>query len=191
VYDRSVEFDPRTDSIIRVEANRLRSKVEKYYALEGRTDPVVIQLRKNSYIPWFCLSGEVAGVTAAKSDWEIDYLKGKHFLNRRDPDALQQAIRWFSSAAKRQPAFSMAMAGLADCYTTLAWLEFSAPEPVWTEAILCARRALGETPPYRQALTTLACENALHRWDWLAAERQLEEVIKCDSTYIPAYQNYP
>jgi hypothetical protein len=30
VYDKQPQFDPRTDSIIRVEANRLRSKLEKY-----------------------------------------------------------------------------------------------------------------------------------------------------------------
>jgi tetratricopeptide (TPR) repeat protein len=123
-------------------------------------------------------------------DWEVDYLKGKHFLNRREPKAVQQAIAFFTSAATKRQAFSMAMAGLAECYATLAWMEFNAPEPVWCQAILCARRALGETPPFKQALTTLAAESALHRWDWTNAERLFQEAISADSTWIPAYQMY-
>jgi hypothetical protein len=37
-------FDPRTDPIVRAEASRLRSRLERYYASEGRDDPVVIVL---------------------------------------------------------------------------------------------------------------------------------------------------
>src|SRR6185503_6042781 len=39
VFGRDESFDPRTDTIVRVEARRLRSKLEKYYAHEGRNDP--------------------------------------------------------------------------------------------------------------------------------------------------------
>jgi hypothetical protein len=44
-------FDPRTDPIVRAEASRLRSRLERYYASEGRDDPVVIVLPKGSYVP--------------------------------------------------------------------------------------------------------------------------------------------
>jgi len=189
VYDKPADFDPRTDSIIRVEANRLRGKLEKYYSQDGQKDAVAIRLSKNTYVPRFCRPREIA-ISFAKSEWEIEYLRAKHFLARRDPDALYEAIRWFTAAATRQPAFSMAMAGLADCYTWIACLEFSEPEQVWSQATLCARRALAETPPYRRALTNLACEAAMHRWDWAAAERQFQEVIEFDPAYVPAYQMY-
>ncbi len=50
---RGETFDPRTDSIARVEASRLRSRLEHYYAAEGRTDPVWITLPKGAYLPKF------------------------------------------------------------------------------------------------------------------------------------------
>lgn len=50
---RGDAFDPRTDPIARVEASRLRSRLELYYATEGASDPVVITLRKGGYVPVF------------------------------------------------------------------------------------------------------------------------------------------
>jgi len=53
VFDRREAFDPRVDSIVRVEARRLRNKLEEYYGGEGREDQVRVQLRKGSYVPMF------------------------------------------------------------------------------------------------------------------------------------------
>jgi len=53
VFDRREAFDPRVDSIVRVEARRLRYKLEEYYRSEGREDAVRVVLRKGSYVPIF------------------------------------------------------------------------------------------------------------------------------------------
>lgn len=53
VFDRTETFDPRVDSIVRVEARRLRAKLDGYYLTEGRDDMVRIVLRKGSYVPAF------------------------------------------------------------------------------------------------------------------------------------------
>lgn len=53
VFDRGQDYDPRVDSIVRVEAGRLRSKVDEYYAGAGRTDDILIQLRRGGYAPTF------------------------------------------------------------------------------------------------------------------------------------------
>ena len=53
VFDRGDDYDPRVDSIVRVEAGRLRSKVDEYYAGPGRSDNIIIQLRRGSYAPAF------------------------------------------------------------------------------------------------------------------------------------------
>ncbi|MEP6729191.1 MAG: hypothetical protein ABJE10_01070 [bacterium] len=50
---RGVSFDPRTDPIVRAEASRLRSRLERYYASEGSADRIVIVLPKGSYVPYF------------------------------------------------------------------------------------------------------------------------------------------
>jgi len=54
VFDRTSEYDPNVDAIVRVEARRLRAKLKLYYMNEpGRNDPVLIALRPGSYVPIF------------------------------------------------------------------------------------------------------------------------------------------
>jgi adenylate cyclase len=54
VFDRSSDYDPNIDAIVRVQARRLRAKVKAYYEEEpGRSDPVLIALRPGSYVPIF------------------------------------------------------------------------------------------------------------------------------------------
>lgn len=59
VFERGAGFDPRTDSIVRVEANRLRHKLREYYDSEGRDDGMRIDLPKGSYAPVFRLIPEL------------------------------------------------------------------------------------------------------------------------------------
>ena len=54
VFDRTADYDPNIDAIVRVEARRLRSKLKSYYEEgPGRSDPVLIGLRPGSYVPIF------------------------------------------------------------------------------------------------------------------------------------------
>ena len=55
VFDRTSAYDPRIDPIVRVEARRLRSKLNSYYASVGREDPVLIEFPKGTYAPSFCI----------------------------------------------------------------------------------------------------------------------------------------
>ena len=50
---RGDSFDPRTDPIVRAEASRLRSRIERYYATDGVADTVLVTLPKGSYVPQF------------------------------------------------------------------------------------------------------------------------------------------
>lgn len=53
VFGRNGTYDPRLDSIVRVEARRLRAKVDEYYATHGGGDPVIIAMRRGTYVPSF------------------------------------------------------------------------------------------------------------------------------------------
>ena len=53
VFDRGEGFDPRADTIVRVQARRLRSKLEQYYTAEGFADGIAIRLPTGSYLPRF------------------------------------------------------------------------------------------------------------------------------------------
>jgi hypothetical protein len=50
---RGDSFDPRTDTIVRAEASRLRNRLERYYATSGAADTLLITLPKGSYVPQF------------------------------------------------------------------------------------------------------------------------------------------
>jgi hypothetical protein len=53
VFDRPKLYNPADDPIVRVEARRLRKKLEEYYQGRGAVDPLVIQVPKGGYLPSF------------------------------------------------------------------------------------------------------------------------------------------
>jgi serine/threonine-protein kinase len=76
VYDRGEGYDPRVDTIVRVEASRLRSRLADYYKSEGQTDPIRVELPRGSYVPTF----EATGATGAIADTSRPTLSRKPLL---------------------------------------------------------------------------------------------------------------
>ncbi len=58
---RAQDFDPKQNSIVRVEAHHLREKLKRYYETEGADRPVVITLQIGHYIPQFIRRNEANG----------------------------------------------------------------------------------------------------------------------------------
>ena len=53
VFGRQPDFDPQLDSMVRVQAGRLRTKLAEYYASEGAADPISVELPKGTYVLCF------------------------------------------------------------------------------------------------------------------------------------------
>ena len=53
VFERDEKYDPRLDSIVRVEAGRLRSRLDEYYNGDGAASPLRISLPKGGYSAQF------------------------------------------------------------------------------------------------------------------------------------------
>lgn len=51
VFGRDQTFDAQLDSIVRIEASRLRRSLERYYLTEGRTSRLRIDIPRGSYVP--------------------------------------------------------------------------------------------------------------------------------------------
>ncbi len=49
VFDRDASYDPAVDATVRVEAGRLRSRLLEYYAGEGLTDALLIEIPRGGY----------------------------------------------------------------------------------------------------------------------------------------------
>ena len=52
-FGRPDTFEPKRDPIVRVDANRLRLRLLKYYRYEGRSHPIKISLPSGQYVPVF------------------------------------------------------------------------------------------------------------------------------------------
>src|SRR5262249_32989068 len=61
VFGRDRNYDSRNDSVVRVQAGRLRSKLHEYYATEGKNDEILIDLPKGHYAPVFTTNARANG----------------------------------------------------------------------------------------------------------------------------------
>ena len=52
-FGRPQDFDPKTDTIVRVQIHRLRQKLKEYYDSDGAHDPISIDIPKGHYLPTF------------------------------------------------------------------------------------------------------------------------------------------
>ncbi len=59
-FDRGEGFDPQQDSIVRIEAGRLRRALDHFYLTEGRDHEIHIVVPKGTYVPEFVRAGEAA-----------------------------------------------------------------------------------------------------------------------------------
>lgn len=53
VFGRNPSFDPSTDTIVRVQAGRLRNALVNYYKGEGKNDRIRIEIPRGGYVPVF------------------------------------------------------------------------------------------------------------------------------------------
>jgi len=61
VFGRSAEYDPKIDTVVRVQAHRLREKLKEYYSEEGSGDDILLVVPKGHYIPYFSRRAAATG----------------------------------------------------------------------------------------------------------------------------------
>jgi len=83
VFERPHDFDPQADPIVRVEAGRLRRRLERHYLTDGADDPVLIEIPKGCYVPRF--SSRVAARKDAESRVPADLVTSVEAPRRRRP----------------------------------------------------------------------------------------------------------
>jgi TolB-like protein/cytochrome c-type biogenesis protein CcmH/NrfG len=68
VYGRPDSIDPRSDTLVRVEAGRLRRLLDHYYLTDGRDEAIRISVPKGSYVPAFEWRMAVDSLAGASAD---------------------------------------------------------------------------------------------------------------------------
>src|SRR5712671_4530574 len=70
VFGRQKDFDPHLDSMVRVQAGRLRAKLAEYYASEGADDQIMVEFPKGTYALTFHPRPHGAGRNHASTSHE-------------------------------------------------------------------------------------------------------------------------
>lgn len=115
------------------------------------------------------------------------YLRGRYHLNRPTPNELTQAIERFGEATRRDPAYALAYAGLANAYNYIGWLGGAPARDVFPKARQAAIRALELDEALAEAHTELGYTATFYDWDWVTAGRELERAVALNPNYADGY----
>ncbi|WP_431282920.1 tetratricopeptide repeat protein [Humitalea sp. 24SJ18S-53] len=106
VFGRDAGFDPQLDSIVRIEAGRLRRSLERYYLTTGAEDPIRITIPRGSYVPVFHVVGSVAEEPAPSPPPARKHGPDHHgraiYVSPLDEDGDQSAFPNFTRGLTRQ-----------------------------------------------------------------------------------------
>jgi hypothetical protein len=140
VFGRSPNFDPQSDSTIRVQAGRLRLKIAEYYAAEGADEPIQVEMPKGTYVVSFhprepsaarqqALShsarhGDMAAEGKANGTWKLAFLAVLALLI-----VAATTVAWW--LARKPTATDRAPQPVPAAFTTF-WKAFAdGPEEPW------------------------------------------------------------
>src|SRR5882724_9510588 len=109
VFGRQKDFDPHLDSMVRVQAGRLRAKLAEYYGSEGAVDSILVEMPKGNYLLTFHQRHPGTGHDHAASSHETsDRLTGNG----------QPSRKWFVAIIVLSVLLAAAVAVATDRFLT-------------------------------------------------------------------------
>lgn len=119
-----------------------------------------------------------------------EYLRGRYAWNLKREPALLEAIQHFEAAIRMDPGFAQAYSALADCHTTLGYLNARSPEETFPYARLAAQKALELNSSLAEPHASLAYYYLYYERDWGAAEREFKKALELNPSYALAHDWY-
>jgi TolB-like protein/cytochrome c-type biogenesis protein CcmH/NrfG len=118
------------------------------------------------------------------------YLKGRYHWNKRSPDGVQKAVEYFRQALEKDPAYSLAYAGLADTYAYLSFFNVIPSRQAMPKAKAAAAKALEIDHDLAEAHVSLGYVSFTYEWDWLAAGEHFEQALTLSPACSRAHTFY-
>lgn len=118
------------------------------------------------------------------------YLQGRYNWNKRTVEGLQKGIEYFGQAIMRDQDYSLAYAGLADCYLLLNVYNITSADDSYPKAEAAANRALSLNGNLAEAHTSLAFVDYRYHLKWAEAEEHFKKAIALNPSYATAHQWY-
>src|SRR5262249_27067286 len=116
------------------------------------------------------------------------YLRGRYFLEHRDPELLRKALINFQQSAEKSPEFARAWASIALSYELLEYVRAMSPSEAHPNALAAATRAVKLNPDSAEAHTALAYVHEHYEWNWAEEDRELARAMELDPNYELARQ---
>jgi TolB-like protein/Tfp pilus assembly protein PilF len=118
------------------------------------------------------------------------YLKGRYHWNKRSPEGLQKAVEYFQQALDKDPAYSLAYAGLADTYAHLSFFNVVAPRQAMPKAKAAAVKGLEIDEDLAEAHVSLGYVSFTYDGDWPAAGKHFEQALTLNPAYTSTHTFY-
>lgn len=219
VFDRGESFDPRSDSIVRVEAQRLRKRLKKYYAGYGQLQPVRINLPHRGYVPSFerkrfrwnwrrraaavLIAGGISGALgytlyvefrdipdATFSPRAIEAFEmGRTSFEQWTGEGAQQAVAFFQKAIAHDPGYARAYAWLSAAYRQQAVMGDTSFRDIYLLSSQAARKAVALDPEQAEAHSMLAVILTFEP-TWREAELEFQTAIRIGPNNATTHHTY-
>ncbi|MGI0079961.1 MAG: tetratricopeptide repeat protein [Nitrososphaerales archaeon] len=118
------------------------------------------------------------------------YLKGRYYWNERTKEGIDKAILYFMECIKRDPNYSRAYSGLADCYSIMENWGYMSPGDASEKVKIYALKALELDDTLAEAHASLAVILMNHERNWDGAEREYKRAIELNPNYASAHHWY-
>jgi TolB-like protein/DNA-binding winged helix-turn-helix (wHTH) protein/Tfp pilus assembly protein PilF len=171
-------------------ADTYESQMGDILALQNRVSSAIVNEIRINLTPED--QQRLAKTQAVAPEAFENYLKGRYYWNKRSDENLTRAIGYFEQATHEAPQYSLAYAGLADCYAIISAEIFGtmSPQQAAPKAKAAALRALDIDPTLAEAGTSLATVKFNYDWDWTGAAEGFASAIQQNPSYATAYQRY-
>jgi TolB-like protein/Tfp pilus assembly protein PilF len=114
------------------------------------------------------------------------YLKGQHNWYKREQGSLQKAADFFEQATQEDPNYSLAYAGLANAYSSLAFYDLD-PKIAVERAEKALSRAMALAPELPEVQAAAGLYEVNIGWDWDKAEAHLKRAIAGNPSHVLAH----
>ena len=171
-------FDPRHDSIVRVEVRRLRARLSNFYRAEGRRATIRIDVPVGGYVPRIVTrDDEPPPIEVSRRARDL-VERGEHFLRQPlSEQTLEQALARFEAALEESPEHAPAHVGAGRAWLNLATGWYREPAVAAARAAKALRRALDLD--HGNAVAHVLLGATLHQFehDWHAAQRSFTRAV--------------
>ncbi len=179
VFGRPVaSFDPKLDTIVRVEARRLRGRLARYYGGDGQQAPLRIELPVGSYVPLIAHRPDPQRQPDATRRARDLVERGEHFLRQAlSQTTLEQALQRFDAALRESPDFAPAYVGLGRAWFNLGSAWHVEPSVAMAHASEALQHALQLDAQNAVAHTLMGAIEHQYHHNWPAAQQRFVHAL--------------